>query len=237
VDKNEIFHNSLARSKIVLVIQAKYRHWLQQGMMIWSTHVFGYAHLEKMAMKYSASRRNQPLPLSFDRWIAFSKTRRHLTRLLFKIFLRWHVHILDAAFGKWSKVNEMSHLRRLQLTRVYGKIGNRQLSRAFNKFYYVCQDEIHKELVVVEKMFLNWINFLGRRHRVRWLLLKLVGRNVNDLFRESLKMWHLIAHKMADQERFEQELNKSHTHIAHLKARSGGLASKCVGRVSEASEP
>ena len=223
-EKNEIFHSSLARSKIVHVIQSKYVHILSRAIGYWSKNVFGFVRLEKMAIKFSNKRRNQPLPTCFDRWVEFDGTRKALTRLLFRIFLKWHVRQLDFVFEKWSKLTRHLRVQKLQLKRVYGKINNRQLSRAFNKLYHICHQAMANEHVIVEKMFVNWLSYLTRRHRVKWLLLKLVGRNINDLFRESIKIWHLVAHKMADMEKFQGELSKTHTHIAHLKARSGGLA-------------
>jgi len=144
--------------------------------------------------------------------------------LLFKLIMRWHLNHLQGAFISWSKVSEHERVRKRQLVRVFGKIKNRKTSIAFNTWYHTTSEMERHDLKCIQKGWMGWLGYIQRRHRLKWLLLKIGGGSIKDLAGESLRIWHLIAHKRADQERFEKSLNEARTHIAHLEARSTGLA-------------
>ena len=115
--------------------------------------------------------------------------------------MRWHLNHIQEAFVRWSKVSESERVRKRQLLRVFGKIKNRKFSLAFNAWFHAVSEMETHDLKCVEKGWMGWMAYIQRRHRLKWLLLKVGGCSVKDLARESFKIWHLVAHKRADQER------------------------------------
>ena len=170
--------------------------------------------------------RHNPLQYAIDKWNVFRRNKVRLNRLLFKLYLRWHANNIGPAFILWSRVSEAGRLRKLQLTRVFRKIENLKASQAFNKWFHTTKEAEKKDAVCVAQAFLNWLDYLQRRHRMKWLLLKMSHTTLRDLSRECFKIWHLVAHRRADKNRFESQILEARTHISHLTVRSSGLASR-----------
>ena len=223
-EKNHIFHSSLARSRIAHIVQSRYISFLSNAVGIWARHTIGIIRSEREADRYAVLKRHLPLHFTFDRWRSFVSRRAHAVQTLFHLYKSYHLRQLLPAFNRWCRTTDSARLRRRQLERVFGRVKNVKLSAAFNTFYHATQEMMKHDINCVEQAFLNWLSFLTRRHRLKWLLVKLVSSNIKDLARETFKMWHLLAHRMADRLRFNSHMDETRTHIAHLTARSSGLA-------------
>ena len=207
------------RSKIVHIVQNRYLAFLSRGVSVWARHTIGVRRAVREADRFALTRRHLPLHYTFDRWVENFRLRRRATRSMFKMLMSWHLRQIDPAFDRWSKFTESERVRRRQIVRVFSKIRNLKLSQAYNTWYHACQETKLHDLKCQEAAYMGWLSFLTRRHRLKWLLMKLCSSSIRDLARESFKIWHLVAHRRADQERFEDSIRQTRTHIAHLKAR------------------
>lgn len=178
---------SLARSKICHIVQSRYIAFLSNAVGLWSRHTHGMIRSQREAERFAVLRRHLPLHYTFDLWRSYVTRRKKSARVIFNLYKSYHRRALLPAFVKWTKINEAERLRRRQLERVFGRVKNVKLSVAFNTLYHATQEMIKHDIVCVEEAFLNWLGYLERRHRLKWLLTKLGSTSLKDLARESFK--------------------------------------------------
>ncbi|GMH78208.1 hypothetical protein TL16_g07710 [Triparma laevis f. inornata] len=225
-EKQNIFKNALARGRICGVVYDCYVKLLRWGFRSVAKYGLGMKYTERIACDFSEKKRNTLLIRTWDHWLATISFRIKAFRVFFRVFKNKYKNMVGEAFGVWAKSTEVDRFRRRQITRVFSKVRHLKLSVGFNTWFHYCNNERLNYIKCVEEMWLRWMAFLIRRSRVKFLVVKLIGSSIKSLARHFFKFWHYVCMRKGDLERFEEDVLKTRTHIAHLRTRSEGLADR-----------
>ncbi|GMH84024.1 hypothetical protein TrST_g10468 [Triparma strigata] len=225
-EKQTIFKNALARGRICGVVYDSYAKLLRWGFKRVAKYGLGVKYSEKIATKFSDKKRNTLVLMVFDRWRGAITFRIRAFRIFYRILKRKYNSLIGPAFGQWAKSTEVDRFRNRQILRVFSKVRNLKLSVGFNTWFHYSNNEKLNDIKCVEEMWLRWMGYLIRRSRVKFLIVKMVGSSARSMARHFFKFWHYMCMRKGDLERFEQDVLKTRTHIAHLRTRSESLVDR-----------